>query len=82
MLGDVAGEGDLIETNRASFAEVDCPVLIIYGERDRILSANAGPRIAEAIPGAELRMLPGWGHSPILDHADEVAEMVVSRCSP
>ena len=78
LLPDVAGPGDLIENNREGFGQIDCPVLIAWGTEDGVLSYGAAPRVAEAIPGAELRTLEGHGHSPLLDHPELVAELALS----
>ena len=41
---------------------VRVPTIVVSGERDRLI-APASPRgLAEAIPGAELRIIPGAGH--------------------
>ena len=79
LLPDVAGPGDLIENNREGFGRIDCPVLIAWGSEDGVLDCRGGPRMAEAIPGAELRELPGHGHSPLLDHPELVAELALER---
>ena len=79
LLPDVAGPGDLIENNRAGFGRIDCPVLIAWGTEDGVLSYDAAPRVAEAIPGAELRTLEGHGHSPLLDHPELVAELALEH---
>ena len=41
LLGDVAGPGALIETNRRRFAQVRCPVLVVFGSEDRIVAELA-----------------------------------------
>ena len=91
LLGDVGGEGDLIENNRAAFSRIGCPVLIAWGTADGVLDYGAAARMAEAIPGAELRTLEGHGHSPLLDHPELVAELALEhagarpraiRCTP
>lgn len=79
LLGDVAGPGALIERNRERFAQVRCPVLVVFGSEDRVVAPASGPRIAEAIPGAELRMLAGFGHAPMLDHPSEMAALIAER---
>ena len=47
--------------------EIRCPVRILWGTRDALLPPRQGPRWARAIPGAELRPLPGLGHTPFFD---------------
>lgn len=42
--------------------EIQCPTLVIGGEEDRIVSAEASKELAARIPSAELVMLEGLGH--------------------
>ena len=75
LLADVGGAGDLIESNREGFAQISCPVLIAWGTDDGVLSYDAAPRMADAIPGARLRTLTDHGHTALLDHPELVAEL-------
>lgn len=43
-------------------ATIDCPTLVIVGEEDRWSPPEQHAAIAAAIPGAQLRTLPGAGH--------------------
>ena len=43
-------------------AAIQSPVLVIGGRQDRCLGGEPSCRIAEAIPGAVLKMYPQWGH--------------------
>jgi pimeloyl-ACP methyl ester carboxylesterase len=57
--------------------QVECPVLIAWGERDRILPvARHTRRLREELPTAELRVLPGLGHTPMWDDAALVAGLI------
>jgi 3-oxoadipate enol-lactonase len=47
---------------RASLGTIRCPTLVLAGERDRVAPAGVAERMAQAIPGADYRMLPGVGH--------------------
>lgn len=78
LIDDVAGGGDLIESNRDRFSAIGCPVLIAFGSRDHILDPRGGVRLAEAIPTAEHRELVGLGHAPQLDHPELTADMVLA----
>ncbi len=51
------------ETTRALCARVDCPVLVIHGEDDRIRPIATGEELAE-LTGGRLLRLPGVGHVP------------------
>ncbi|WP_059012925.1 alpha/beta fold hydrolase [Streptomyces specialis] len=50
------------------------PVLVLAGERDEITPAAHSERIAAALPGAELALLPGAGHLVLLEAPHEVNE--------
>lgn len=45
---------------------VNCPTLIIHGDRDRICRPEAGRWLADAIPGSVLVWYEGCGHAPFL----------------
>jgi pimeloyl-ACP methyl ester carboxylesterase len=48
--------------------EIDCPVLITWGDKDRILPLDRhAPRLRREIPGVEFRVHPGIGHTPMWD---------------
>ncbi|PRX46531.1 pimeloyl-ACP methyl ester carboxylesterase [Prauserella shujinwangii] len=44
------------------YPDLDLPVLVCWGEDDTWLPPDRGRRLAERIPGARLRLLPGAGH--------------------
>jgi pimeloyl-ACP methyl ester carboxylesterase len=45
-----------------ALGEVDVPALVIHGEADPLVRPSYGRATAEAIPGAELLVIPGMGH--------------------
>ena len=57
-------QADACLTHDASdrLAEIDAPTLVIGGEQDHALGAEASREMAAAIPGARLKMYPEWGH--------------------
>ena len=57
--------------------EIRCPVLFIWGERDRILPVEQGRRWQEALPEAELHELAGVGHHPQFDKPEQMAELIL-----
>lgn len=44
--------------------ELEMPVLVITGDDDRVVPTEDSIRLAQAIPGAELAVLPACGHLP------------------
>ena len=67
---------DLMEAKQY-YAQIRCPVLVIQGSDDAILSASMGEGVAEATGGA-LFTIDGGGHSPHLRHPVKV-NLVIRR---
>ena len=43
-------------------AKVTAPALVIHGEADPLVDPSGGKATAAAIPGAQLKIIPGMGH--------------------
>jgi len=50
------------EDRRPRLAELAVPTLVIHGSRDPLIPPEHGRDTADAIPGAELRIIDGMGH--------------------
>ena len=50
--------------------QIRCPVLIIGGEKDRIVGPEASRVLHEAIPGSTLYMYPDYGHAAYEEAGD------------
>jgi pimeloyl-ACP methyl ester carboxylesterase len=46
----------------ADLARITAPTLVIHGEKDPLIDVSGGIATAEAIPNAELWIVPGMGH--------------------
>ncbi|OOC53739.1 MULTISPECIES: alpha/beta fold hydrolase [Nocardiopsis] len=57
------------------YADLDLPVLVVWGQEDTWLPPERGRRLAEAIPGARLHTLAGAGH---LVQEDAPAELTAA----
>jgi pimeloyl-ACP methyl ester carboxylesterase len=57
----------------ADAARVRCPVLLVYGGRDRLVDARVRNRAQQAFRDARLLFLPESGHVAQIEHPDEVA---------
>ena len=66
-----------IEFAAPTLAEIRSPTQILWGTRDMVLLPRQARRVAEAIPGAELHMLPGLGHLAMWDDPELCAELTL-----
>ena len=55
---------------------MDCPVLVVWGERDRMVMASGAERIVAAVPEARVELLPRCGHCPQIEEPDRLAELL------
>ena len=53
--------------------EIEAPTLILWGERDPLFPREEQERLAEAIPGASLKVYPDTGHAVHWDRPEWVA---------
>src|SRR5579884_445528 len=60
-------------------SDLRMPVSLIVGERDEKFTAVA-EQMAVAIPGAEVRVVPGAGHAVHLEAPEAVARIIANRC--
>jgi pimeloyl-ACP methyl ester carboxylesterase len=76
MAGGPDGQvDDLLAAGRPwgfDLAAIPMPVLIVHGAEDRMVPASHAAWIAERIPAAELRLVPGAGHLSVLEDAPQV----------
>lgn len=57
----------------ADAVRIDCPVLLVYGGRDRLVPARIRNRAQAAFPDARLLYLPDSGHVAQIEHPLQVA---------
>lgn len=50
------------EDRTPALRKLNVPTLVIHGEDDKLVTPSGGRATAEAVPGAELLMIPGCGH--------------------
>jgi pimeloyl-ACP methyl ester carboxylesterase len=58
---------------------ISVPTLLLWGERDGIVSPGYGRAYADLIPGAHFEVISEAGHHPELERPETVVERVV-RC--
>jgi len=57
------------------------PVLIIWGEKDRVLPLKQGYLGKEKLPNAKLEIMEGCGHIPFFERSDEFNKLVLEFLS-
>ena len=56
---------------------VRCPVLLVWGTRDRMVSHSGAQRLAQAIPHTRVELLEDVGHCPQLEATDRLLELLL-----
>ena len=60
----------------ARVGEIKTPTLILFGDKDRIISPGAAQTFHERIAGSEVVLLPGIGHLPMEEAPDATAAAI------
>jgi pimeloyl-ACP methyl ester carboxylesterase len=61
-------------------AKVTCPVLLVYGGRDRLVNAGIRTKAQQAFPDARLLYLPRTGHVAQMENPQEVEQAFRQLC--
>jgi len=62
-------------------SQVTMPVLIIWGEQDRVLDVSATAAFKKLMPQAEVKILPEIGHVPQIEAPEETAQLITDFIS-
>jgi pimeloyl-ACP methyl ester carboxylesterase len=57
---------------------VECPVLLVWGDKDRLVFPTGAGRVLDTVPGARLEMIEDCGHCPQIECPERIAELVLS----
>ena len=63
--------------NALELAKVEVPLLLVWGDRDRLLFHRGAQRILDAVPGSRLETLEGIGHCPQVEVPDRFSELLL-----
>jgi pimeloyl-ACP methyl ester carboxylesterase len=85
---DRAAVARLLDTGRRLLPEIStpetfafdrfgCPVLLVWGTKDRMVSHSGARRVAAALPDTDVQLLEGVGHCPQLEAPERVAELIL-----
>ncbi len=53
------------------------PVLLVWGDRDRLVFARGAKRVTDVVPGARLELLHGIGHCPQVEAPERFTELLL-----
>lgn len=88
---DRAAVHRIMDTARRLLPELDdcleleriaCPVLLVWGGRDRMVSPRGARRVLEALPSARLELIEDCGHCPQIEAPDRLAGLLLGFPEP
>jgi pimeloyl-ACP methyl ester carboxylesterase len=56
---------------------IDTPVLLVWGDRDRLVCHTGAQRLLDAVPASQLEVLEGIGHCPQIEAPVQLAELLL-----
>jgi pimeloyl-ACP methyl ester carboxylesterase len=60
------------------FAAVACPVLLVWGTRDRMVPHTGARVVLDALPETRVELIDGCGNSPQLEATEELLELLLA----
>ncbi len=57
--------------------KIRCPVLIVWGDRDRMVYSSGAERVLAQVPGSRLEMIENCGHCPQVEDPDRLTELLL-----
>jgi len=57
---------------------IDCPLLLVWGERDRMVYTGGAERVLRTVDYSDIEILPDIGHCPQVEAPDRMAELILS----
>lgn len=59
------------------FEAIRCPVLLVWGDCDRLVFHRGAKRLLAAVPDARLELFERCGHSPQIEYPERVVELLL-----
>jgi len=60
------------------FAAVACPVMLVWGARDRMIPHTGARVVLDALPETRVELIEGCGHSPQIEATEELLELLLA----
>jgi pimeloyl-ACP methyl ester carboxylesterase len=64
------------------FDAIQCQVLLVWGDRDRLVFHRGAKRLLAAVEGSRLELLERCGHSPQIEYPERVVELLLADDVP
>jgi pimeloyl-ACP methyl ester carboxylesterase len=61
---------------------IGCPVLLVWGDRDRMVTHRGARKITEALPETTYELLEGIGHCPQIEAPERLASLLLEFLAP
>jgi pimeloyl-ACP methyl ester carboxylesterase len=61
---------------------IECPVLLVWGERDVMVFQTGAERVLDTVPEAQLQLIEDCGHCPQIEAADRLASLLLDFPAP
>jgi pimeloyl-ACP methyl ester carboxylesterase len=59
---------------------ISVPLLLVWGNRDRLVFHKGAQQVLDAVPGARFELLDGIGHCPQVEAPERVTELLLEFC--
>jgi pimeloyl-ACP methyl ester carboxylesterase len=56
---------------------IGCPILLVWGERDRMVFPTGAERVLREVPGSRIEVIENCGHCPQVEAPERLAELLV-----
>lgn len=74
IFGEIGPEKFLLESR---FAQVSAPVLVIWGDTDRVIDVSATETMKKVKPGIQVKIMSAMGHSPMIERPEDTARLML-----
>jgi pimeloyl-ACP methyl ester carboxylesterase len=61
-------------------SRIGAPVLLVWGDRDRLVFHQGAERVLNDVPGSRLELLKGIGHCPQVEAPQQLLELLIAFC--
>jgi len=69
---EIAANGTIVEE---ALPHIEAPILVLWGDKDRVIHVSATQTIQKIKPEAEIKILADCGHAPMIERVDESAQV-------